>query len=251
MTQLSPSRVATMLDQTAALLAEHGAATTRRAHDLALGATHHSDGPGQRNAISDPTGTAATTPPDPLAGLERRWLLAMADLGAIAPPQPREGTQEARTAARLRDTAQRLNEGDRRLLGWLHELNRIAWELQHVIYECLPMDREQAHEELLERKHDNLNRAFPDCRACGVPIDKPENRKLGLYDQWCYKRIDRWRQVNPGLAIDDHHAEFCEWIRHHIANRIPGFDRPESIHSPIGRHMVPAEWTEGHGDPAA
>lgn len=32
---LSPSRVATMLDQTAGLLAKHGAATTRRVHDLA------------------------------------------------------------------------------------------------------------------------------------------------------------------------------------------------------------------------
>src|SRR5690606_32430157 len=162
-TQLSPSRVATMLDQTAALLAEHGAATTRRVHDLALGATHHAGGPGQRNAISDPTGPTAINPPDPLAALERRRLLAIADLGAIAPSQPREGTQEARTAARLRDTAQRLNEGDRRLLGWLHELNRIAWELQHVIYECMPMDREQAEEELRERDH--LAHRAKDCDA--------------------------------------------------------------------------------------
>lgn len=66
---LSPSRVADVCDTTAALLDEHGADTTRRVHDLALGASSTNTGPGQRNAVSDPTGSAAIAPPDRLAGL--------------------------------------------------------------------------------------------------------------------------------------------------------------------------------------
>ncbi len=116
------------------------------------------------------------------------------------------------------------------------EIKDAAQTITDIMNLCRPMPPE------IIDKLTNLERRTDDCRACGVPIDKPENRKLGRYDQWCYKRIEAWKQAFPELgAIDDHHAEFCTWIRHHIANRMVGFDRPASIHSPIGRIMVPED----------
>lgn len=236
MTHLTADRVADELTRTAALLDEHGADTTRRVHDLALGASG-TGGPGQRNAISDPTGTAATNEPDRLAGLEQRWHKALRNLATEAStldvisnhPQ----THAHALAAWLR------TEGGVPGLPVLRRLHSVSLEIDYIIYECVPIDREQAQEELREREYQK-HRA-DDCRACGVPIDKPENRKLGMYDQWCYKRIPQWQRANPGLPIDDHHAAFCQYIRERIAQRMIGFDRPASIHSPIGKMTIPED----------
>lgn len=243
---LSATRVADELDHAADLLATHGADTLRRVTDLALGASG-SGGPGPINQIGDPTGNAATSSPDRLAGLAPRWHIACADLRRHAHAHRLPAT-DAHTAAQalaawLRTTGSHpTNEG-------LRTLWKASQEIHHIVWETVPIDREQAEEELREAEY-HRHRA-DDCRACGVPIDKPENRKLGLYDQWCYKRIDQWRRANPGLVIDDHHESFCAYIRERIANRMPGFDRPASIHSPIGRQMIPEGWMPSEGDPAA
>ena len=241
MTHLTADRVADELTRTAALLAAHGADTTRRVHDLALGASG-TGGPGQRNAISDPTGTAATNEPVRLAGLEQRWHKALRNLATEASTLDVISNHPQTHAHALASWCRRGRIGNLNRKpdpADLEHFHAISLEIDHIIYACVPIDRERAQEELREREYQK-HRA-DDCRACGVPIDKPENRKLGMYDQWCYKRIPQWQRANPGLPIDDHHAAFCQYIRERIAQRMIGFDRPASIHSPIGKMTIPED----------
>lgn len=118
----------------------------------------------------------------------------------------------------------------------LAKIDQHCREVIAITHLCNPIDQDTADQMLKDAA--KLARST-DCRACGVPIDSPENRKLGLYDQWCYKRIHQWMRANPGMSVDDHTPEFCAWIRHNISTRMVGFDRPASIHSPIGRMTIP------------
>lgn len=208
---LSPSRVATMLDQTAALLAEHGSATTRRVHDLALGATHHTDGPGQRNSISDPTGNSALAPPDPLAGLEARWHrahLAMQDMALEHTVLGIDTEACCRNLARITDGIAPKP---------LAELVRLCHELQHVMFETVPMDREQADEELREKSY--LERRS-ECECCESPTGpavqegRPDTvLSAGLCRPGCYEAEKK--QVQRGTYID--RATFVTNMRAGIA----------------------------------
>lgn len=241
--RLAADTVALMLKTAAAL--ERFPDTGRLAAEQALDATPSSDVSVTTSGASNPTEALAlarhaglpTQHPfederirelraeNRLTGAEGRWLIATTALGYLV-GQPLPKSLRAATAVVERNR-------NAYLIGLLDKYCR---EILAVIHLCHPLTRDEAQKILAEG--DKLARAT-DCRACGVPIDKPENRKLGLYDQWCYKRIDRWKQAFPELgAIDDHHPEFCAWIRHHITNRTPDFDRPASIHSPIGKLMI-------------
>lgn len=210
---------------------DDGAATLARAHDLALPATHTAEVHTTSSGTSDPTYEQATAPAETIAGYLPRWLAVTSDLSRLFAP--------FHIAAGLRHGAKAMAGGgiDPKMV---NRVGVLCDEMITIIDACRPRAHEAHKEALMEERRRQA--AAGSCRACGVPIDKPENRKLNLYDQWCYKRIRMWEQAFPELgAVDDHHPEFCSWIRHHIANRIPGFDRPASIHSPIGRMMIPED----------
>ena len=203
--------------------------TGRRAAELALPATNTSDVHVASSGTSDPTPMQALSEQPAIATYEARWRLATNALqGWVGSPLP----------SALRASEPLVRSG---AYPWANGylINKIGGHCDEVIRLidlCRPMDLKAADEMLRESAKLALS---SDCRACGAPIDKPENRKLGKYDQWCYKRIPQWMRANPGKAIDDHHPEFCAWIRHNISIRMVGFERPASIHYPIGRMTIP------------
>lgn len=141
---LSASGVADELDRTSKLLAEHAVGTTQRVHDLALGASSASDFGGASTMAAhenDPTGEAATSPPDRFADLETRWVKALTNLRVEAWPVTGPPHAHARAlAAWLRSGgAQPSNMALRRLHG-------LSVEIDHIIYETIPTDREEAAE---------------------------------------------------------------------------------------------------------
>lgn len=238
---LTAERVADELDRTARLLEQHGADTTRRVHDLAHGASGTS-GPGQRNAISDPTGTAAIAPPDRLAGLETRWTKAINDLkfqgwlcGAHLP------AESAAPHARACETALRKGLG---LDGWIKQLHAISLEIDHIIYECIPIDAEAANEELREKAHALVLAEC--CQACESPTGPstkegiPDTRiSSGLCRPGCYE-VER-RQVERGQWVD--RATFIARVKGDVTRGL--LKRPAS---PLWRTAVPIIH---EGDPAA
>lgn len=188
--------------------------TCRVVHDLALGASHSSDGPGQRNAVSDPTGNTATAPPDPLAGLEARWYAALNDLLAVSfdllgGNTPRDAAQQARSLAahiRARSVSQPV----------LRRLNAVRIELEHVIYECVPTDRETAEEELREKHY--LTTQAECCQACESPAGPTSDGRevkitAGLCRPGCYQ-LERDRR-NAGRWTD--RASFCNDVKQDVA----------------------------------
>lgn len=235
---LTASRVADELDRTARLLEAHGADTTRRVHDLALGAGG-SSGPGQRNAISDPTGTAAIAPPDRLAGLEARWIKALAAIGV---------TPRHIAAASGRLSMRALQITDPRSVfasqAMLKNMHWVSLEIDHIIYECIPLDREQAEEELREKAHALVEAEC--CQACESPTGPstkagiPDTRIVsGLCRPGCYD-TER-RQVQRGEWED--RAAFIAYAKANVARG--DLVRPAS---PLWRTAVP---TIHEGDPAA
>lgn len=224
----SAEKVAIALRRTAALLDEHGANTERTIADWAAGGTSSSGGPGQVNAISDPTGNAATGEPDPLAGLWARWQRNKAALvmwgGLVGEREP---------AARLRYHADRADTPPKYRQELLSGLWAICCEFDHIIYEALPMDREAANELLAEERYLALPK---DCLACESPT--PELRSG--YCDGCRKRRTRFDELHPGEEFDTN--AFKAWIVADIAAGL--ISRPASPYSPIGRQWV-AEDTGG------
>lgn len=244
---LSASRVADELDRTARLLEQHGADTTRRVHDLALGSSG-SGGPGQRNAISDPTGTAATSEPDRLAGLEQRWLEALTTLhwfarAGRAPVSWDWSEQFAEMAAgNARCMADFMRQSG--VGGAIERLHGVSLEIDHIIYETIPTDREEAAEELREKHYAATSAEC--CQACesvtGPSTDPkiPSTRIVsGLCRPGCYDMEKR--QEQRGQYID--RATFIDHTRAGVA-------RGEIVRpaSPLWRTAVP---TIHEGDPAA
>ena len=244
---LTASRVADELDRTARLLEAHGADTTRRVHDLALGAGG-SSGPGQRNAVSDPTGTAAIAPPDRLAGLHARWKDALTTLhwfarSGRAPVSMAWSERHSDMAARnARDLAQFFRKPG--IGGAIDRIHRVSLEIDHIIYECIPLDREQADEELREKAHALVEAEC--CQACESPTGPstkagiPDTRIVsGLCRPGCYD-TER-RQVQRGEWED--RAAFIAYAKANVARG--DLVRPAS---PLWRTAVP---TIHEGDPAA
>lgn len=238
---LTASRVADELDRTARLLEAHGADTTRRVHDLALGAGG-SSGPGQRNAVSDPTGSAAIAPPDRLAGLEHRWTAALARLRteayALDVINNRPEAHAHGLASLLR------TPGSQEPKAVLSRLHSLSLEIDHIIYECIPLDREQADEELREKAHALVEAEC--CQACESPTGPstkagiPDTRIVsGLCRPGCYD-TER-RQVQRGEWED--RAAFIAYAKANVARG--DLVRPAS---PLWRTAVP---TIHEGDPAA
>lgn len=238
---LTADRVADELDRTAALLDEHGTNTTRRVHDLSHGAGG-SGGPGQRNAISDPTGSTAIAPPDPLAQLETRWQRALARLIIEANDA---GCHVSTSGERSRGIAASLRyPNPTPPQTALRRLHSLSLELDHIIYECVPIDRERAEEELREK--DYLTRNAECCQACESitgdstdPLIVSTRIVSGLCRPGCYDT--EARQIQRGTYTG--RADF-------ITNTKTGVARGE-IHrtaSPLWCTAVPVIH---EGDPAA
>lgn len=239
---LSASGVADELDRTSKLLAEHAVGTTQRVHDLALGASSASDFGGASTMAAhenDPTGEAATSPPDRFADLETRWVKALTNLRVEAWPVTGPPHAHARAlAAWLRSGgAQPSNTALRRLHG-------LSVEIDHIIYETIPTDREEAAEELREKHYAATSAEC--CQACesvtGPSTDPkiPSTRIVsGLCRPGCYDMEKR--QEQRGQYID--RATFIDHTRAGVA-------RGEIVRpaSPLWRTAVP---TIHEGDPAA
>lgn len=179
----SPTRVADLAQRTGDWLAQHGDRTTAIVADWAAGPTG-SGGPGQINAVSDPTGNTATGDRDPLTQLQTRWIIAVNTLGAlhIAYANGRHNDKPA-TAAHALAMWIRASKPQQRSI---HRVYVACTEIEHIIYETMPMDIEAANEEIREKQH-LANRAT-DCQACESPADRI---KSGLCIQ-CYNLEQQW-----------------------------------------------------------
>lgn len=215
-----PDKIAVALRRTAKLIDEHGAATERTIADWAQGVPPSGGGPGQINAISDPTGNAATGLPDPLADLWRRWNVNLSRLNWLMPHSTTR-TFPTKPPERLRFLAD--DVGAVKSSNWfLAALWAICLEFDHIIYEALPMDREAAAELLREQAYLELPK---DCMSCESPT--PELRS-GKCDA-CRKRVTKWHESHPGEEFDE--AAFKAWIARDIAAGV--IQRPASPFSPV------------------
>lgn len=148
-----PIRVAEAMCRTADLVERHPDTPTLLA-EWARGGGGGGSGPGQKGAISDPTGSAATAGDDVWVTLLGRWRVASMYLS----PQG--------AAYMLRGWSTHTARMDQQTLRmWWHR----CCELDHIVYETVPMDREAAEELLREEQF--LASRSKDCQACESPAE--------------------------------------------------------------------------------
>lgn len=176
-------------------------------------------GPGQRNAVSDPTlalvlGRLAGG--DPLDQLHDQWIHATTSIDAlIGTPIP----------TRLRWLA---NDDDSRAL------RRMVWpharKLERIIDLARPMSQELAEKIIAEEAALTMEASY--CRACRTP----EDRLKSALCQACYSQRRRWLDLAETEMADDHafdqriQAGVRQGIIFRMASPLWCKDRPRHVH---------------------